>query len=504
MLTAITSISEILPTAITFVPMIGAILALAVRGSDRTTRLIALTTVLAELGLVIFMYVKFMLSDGGYQFVQRADWVSAFNIQYLVGIDGLSAPLVLLNGILGVAAVLVSWHVNLRVRQYFMWLLLLQGAVMGVFVSLDLILFFVFWELELIPMFFLISIWGTGRREYSAMKFLLFTFLGSAFMFAAILALYFSFPGSDRTFDMTALIHKDLTALIVPSSLVFSGFLIAFAVKLPIVPFHTWLPDAHTDAPTAVSVMLAGVLLKMGGYGLLRINAGMFPDDLAAAAPLLAVLAVINVLYGAFIVMRQTDLKRLVAYSSVSHMGFVVLGLASVGAGASEINAAGLNGAALQLFSHGVITGLLFVVVGLVYDRAHTRHIPDMGGMARQMPLIAVGFVIAGLAALGLPTTAGFVAEIMIFLGTFPAYGLATALSAFGVVLAAGYILWTVQRTMFGPRIERWDQLGDARLVDIGAMSVLLIPIFVVGIYPAIITDVFDAGLAPIFSRFGG
>ena len=504
MLTAITWISAILPTAITFVPMIGAILALAVRGSDRTTRLIALTTVLAELGLVIFMYVRFMLSDRGYQFVQRADWVSAFNIQYLMGIDGLSAPLVLLNGILGVAAVLVSWHVGLRVRQYFMWLLLLQGAVMGVFVSLDLILFFVFWELELIPMFFLISIWGTGRREYSAMKFLLFTFLGSAFMFAAILALYFSFPGSERTFDMTALIHKDLTALIVPSSLVFSGFLIAFAVKLPIVPFHTWLPDAHTDAPTAVSVMLAGVLLKMGGYGLLRINAGMFPDDLAAAAPLLAVLAVVNVLYGAFIVMRQTDLKRLVAYSSVSHMGFVVLGLASVGAGASEINAAGLNGAALQLFSHGVITGLLFVVVGLVYDRAHTRHIPDMGGMARQMPLIAVGFVIAGLAALGLPTTVGFVAEIMIFLGTFPAYGLATALSAFGVVLAAGYILWTVQRTMFGPRIERWDQLGDAKLVDIGAMSVLLIPIFVVGIYPAIITDVFDAGLAPIFSRFGG
>ena len=491
-------------TAITFVPMIGAALAFAVRSSDRTTRLIALTTVLAELGLTISMYVNFMLSDGGYQFVQRADWVSAFNIQYLMGIDGLSAPLVLLNGILGVAAVLVSWHVNLRVRQYFMWLLLLQGAVMGVFVSLDLILFFVFWELELLPMFFLISIWGTGRREYSAMKFLLFTFLGSAFMFAAILALYFSFPGSERTFDMTALIHKDLTALIVPSSLVFSGFLIAFAVKLPIVPFHTWLPDAHTDAPTAVSVMLAGVLLKMGGYGLLRINAGMFPDELTAAAPLLAVLAVVNVLYGAFIVMRQTDLKRLVAYSSVSHMGFVVLGLASVGAGASEINAAGLNGAALQLFSHGVITGLLFVVVGLVYDRAHTRHIPDMGGMARQMPLIAVGFVIAGLAALGLPTTAGFVAEIMIFLGTFPAYGLATALSAFGVVLAAGYILWTVQRTMFGPRIERWDQLGDAKLVDIGAMSVLLIPIFVVGIYPAIITDVFDAGLAPIFSRFGG
>lgn len=491
-------------TAITFVPMLGAALVMALRGSYRTTRAVALATVLAELGLAAAMYAIYAASDGGYQFVQRADWISAFGVQYLMGVDGLSAPLVLLNGILGVAAVLVSWSVSTRTREYFMWLLLLQAAVMGVFVSLDLILFFIFWELELIPMFFLISVWGTGRREYSAMKFLIFTFLGSAFMFAAILALYFSFPSAERTFDMTALVHKDLASLIVPASLVFSGFLIAFAVKLPIFPLHTWLPDAHTDAPTAVSVMLAGVLLKMGGYGLLRINAGLFPNELAAAAPLLAFLAVVNVLYGAFVVMRQTDLKRLVAYSSVSHMGFVVLGLASAGAAAGQLNAAGLNGAALQLFTHGTITGLLFVVVGLVYDRAHTRHIPDMGGMARQMPLIAIGFMIAGLASLGLPTTSGFVAEIMVFLGAFPAYGLATALAAFGVVLAAGYILWTAQRTMFGPRIPRWDGLEDAKLVDLGAMAVLVIPIFVVGLYPAVVTDVFDAGLIPIVSRLGG
>ena len=491
-------------TVITFLPMVGGALLLAARADARTSRLIALVTVLVELGLTIAMYAIYSASDGGYKFVQRADWAPAFDIQFLVGVDGLSAPLVLLNGILGVAAVLVSWNVTERARHYFMWLLVLQAAVMGVFVSLDLILFFVFWELELVPMFFLISMWGTGRREYSAMKFLIFTFLGSAFMFTAILALYFSLPGAERTFDMTALIHKDLTDLIVPSSMVFSGFLIAFAVKLPIFPLHTWLPDAHTDAPTAVSVMLAGVLLKMGGYGLLRINAGMFPDELVAAAPLLATLAVVNVLYGAFIVMRQTDLKRLVAYSSVSHMGFVVLGLASAGASAGQLNAAGLNGAALQLFTHGTITGLLFVVVGLVYDRAHTRHIPDMGGMAKQMPLIAIGFMIAGLASLGLPTTSGFVAEIMVFLGAFPAYKLATALAAFGVVLAAGYILWTAQRTMFGPRVERWDGLSDAKLVDIGAMAVLIVPIFAVGIYPAIVTDIFDAGLVPIMARLGG
>ena len=490
--------------AITFLPIAAGALIMAARADARAARRIALAAVLAELALTAVMYALYSASDGGYQFVQRADWAPQFDVQFLVGVDGLSAPLVLLNGILGVAAVLVSWKIEERARLYFMWLLVLQGAVMGVFVSLDLILFFVFWELELVPMFFLISVWGTGRREYSAMKFLIFTFLGSAFMFTAILALYFSLPGPERTFDMTALIHKDLADLIVPSSMVFAGFLIAFAVKLPIFPLHTWLPDAHTDAPTAVSVMLAGVLLKMGGYGLLRINAGMFPDELAAAAPLLAVLAVVNVLYGAFVVMRQTDLKRLVAYSSVSHMGFVVLGLASAGAAAGQLNAAGLNGAALQLFTHGTITGLLFVVVGLVYDRAHTRHIPDMGGMARQMPLIAVGFMIAGLASLGLPTTSGFVAEIMVFLGTFPVFGLATALSAFGVVLAAGYILWTAQRTMFGPRIERWDGLADATPVDVGAMAVLIVPIFAVGLYPRIVTDIFDAGLAPIMARLGG
>jgi NADH-quinone oxidoreductase subunit M len=496
-------------TAIILIPLAGAALAVALGREARLARWVALGAVAAELALALALFALFDTSASGYAFEVRVAWVSAFGIEYHLGVDGLSVPLVLLNGILSLAAVLVSWRVSERVGEYFMWLLILEAAVMGVFVSLDLILFFVFWELELIPMFFLISRWGTGRRDYSAMKFVLFTLAGSAFMLAAILALYFSFPapgtgGLERTFDMTVLAERDLTSLLVPSSLVFGGFLIAFAVKLPIFPLHTWLPDAHTDAPTAVSVMLAGVLLKMGGYGLLRINAGLFPEDLRTVAPVLVVFAVINVLYGAFIVMRQTDLKRMVAYSSVSHMGFVVLGLASAGAGASQFNGVGLNGAALQLFTHGTITGLLFVVVGLVYDRAHTRHIPDMGGMARQMPLIAVGFMIAGLASLGLPTTSGFVAELLVFLGTFPVYGPMTVLAAFGVVLAAGYILWAAQRTMFGPRVERWDGLTDAVVVDVGAMAVLVVPIFVVGLYPRVLTDVFEAGLIPIVRGLGG
>jgi len=490
-------------TAIIFVPAIGGLLVLALGRNARTARWLALLTVLVELSLTLALFTLYD-SAKGMQFTQRADWVPAFGIQYLLGVDGLSVPMVLLNGILGVAAVLVSWGVSERPRQYFMWLLVLQTAVMGVFVSLDLILFFVFWELELVPMFFLITMWGTGRREYSAMKFLLFTFAGSAFMFVAILVLYFSFPGPERTFDLTILAQADMADLLLPTSMVFTGFLIAFAVKLPIFPLHTWLPDAHTDAPTAVSVMLAGVLLKMGGYGLLRINAGLFPGELIDFAPLLATLAVINVIYGAFIVMRQTDLKRLVAYSSISHMGFVVLGIASVGAGAGQVNGIGLNGAALQLFTHGTITGLLFVVVGLVYERAHTRHIPDMGGLARQMPLIAVGFLIAGLASLGLPTTSGFVAEILVFLGTFSAYTVATGIAAFGVVLAAGYVLWAAQRTMFGERVSRWDGLGDAKLVDVSAMAVLVVPIFIVGLYPQVLTEVFEAGLAPIVIGLGG
>ena len=297
--------------------------------------------------------------------------------------DGLSAPLVLLTALIGLCAVLASWRVEHRMREYFVWLLVLQTAVMGVFTSLDFLLFFLFWELELLPMYLLISIWGTGRKEYSAMKFLVFTILGSAFMLVSIVAIFVA-PGG--TFNIVELAeagvgHLDLA---IPTAMAFWFFLVAFAIKLPIWPVHTWLPDAHTDAPTAVSMVLAGVLLKMGGYGFIRVCVGLFPEQANYYAPVLVALAVMSILYGAVVTLRQTDLKRLIAYSSVSHMGLVLLGVASVHVMSDgALSSVGLTGASLQMFTHGTITGLLFLLVGLIYEKTHTRLHTGFGGTGR-------------------------------------------------------------------------------------------------------------------------
>ena len=491
-------------TAIVFLPLAGAILiALALR-SDRSVRLAAGAISLAELVLAIVVFAQYRSEVGGVQLVDKIEnWIpglsgDTFAVQYFLGVDGLSAPLVLLTGLIGLVSVYASWHIRVRVREYFIWLLALQTGVMGVFISLDFLMFFLFWELELIPMFFLIAIWGSdpkSQREYSAMKFLIFTLLGSAFMLIGILVLFYS----TGTLDMTALPEAiQGTALLLPTGLVFALLFIGFAVKLPLWPFHTWLPDAHTDAPTAGSVMLAGVLLKMGGYGLIRVSVAMFPDVISDIAWLLATAGVINVLYGAFVTVRQTDLKRLIAFSSISHMGFVVLGISSVVGVAGTVSPLGMTGAAMQMFTHGIITGLLFLGVGFVYDRVHTRHIPDLGGLAHQMPILGTALVLAGLASLGLPGTSGFVSEILIFLGTFPVWAWPTALAAFGVVLTAGYILWMIQRTLFGPPQQRFEGVGDAKRWQYVPIAVLVIAIFVVGVYPAIISDVFSSGVGPI------
>ena len=499
-------------TATVFLPMAGALVVAALLKGDHKIRVFAALVLLAD--LVLSILVISFYDRGGperFQLIDKFNWFGqdsvfdndSFAASYHLGVDGLSAPLVLLTGLLGLAAVLASWSVKVRVKEYFIWLLVLQTAVMGVFASLDFLVFFLFWELELLPMYMLISIWGTGRKEYSAMKFLIFTILGSAFMLVAIVAV--AMTSEAGTFDMVVLSATGIgSSAVVPIGIIFWFFVVAFAVKLPVWPVHTWLPDAHTDAPTAVSIMLAGVLLKMGGYGLIRVCVGMFHDlDHAKAfAWTLAILAVISILYGAIVTLRQTDLKRLIAYSSVSHMGLVLLGVAVgiggsalFGSAAENVTDVALTGASMQMFTHGTITGLLFLLVGLVYERAHTRYIPDLGGLAFKMPLIACAFLIAGLASLGLPGLSGFVAEMMVFLGSFKAFAWPTALAAAGIVIAAGYILWMLERVLFGPSRERFADLTDAGLIEAIPVALLTISIVVIGIYPSLLTDYFDAGV---------
>ena len=497
-------------TATVFLPAVGALILLLLVKGNKNVRNFAVFIALADLVLSLIVFSFFDRSEGAdrFQFVDKITWIPdvGLNAHFFLAVDGLSAPLVALTGLLGMCAILASWHVGLRVKEYFVWLLVLQTAVMVVFTSMDLLLFFLFWELELVPMFMLISVWGSGRKEYSAMKFLIFTIFGSGFMLVGIVAVYLT-PGVG-TFDMVELSTKTtmLTSagLLIPMSGLFWLFFAGFAIKLPTWPVHTWLPDAHTDAPTAASVMLAGVLLKMGGYGLLRINVGMFPSQADEFAWVLVVLGVVSVLYGAVITMRQTDLKRLIAYSSVSHMGLVLVGIGSVGISEGTLSVTGLNGAAMQLFTHGTVTGLLFLSVGLVYERTHTRHIPDLGGLAGRMPVVAVAMLIAGLASLGLPGLSGFVSELLVFLGAYQAYDWPTVLAVLGIVLAAGYILWMMQRTFFGVRRESFNDLPDASLVEALPLGLMLITIIGVGVYPSVLTDVFESGLNPMVDVLNG
>jgi NADH-quinone oxidoreductase subunit M len=348
-------------------------------------------------------------------------------------------------------------------------------------------------------MYFLISIWGTGRRTYSAMKYVIFTLIGSAFMLAGILSLYFA---SGRILDIPQLTHGILGGAVpfIPLTAIFFLLIIGFAVKLPVFPLHTWLPDAHTDAPTGVSVILAGALLKMGGYGIIRVCVSIFPETARTFAPLFIVLAVIGIVYGAAVTLRQTDLKRLIAYSSVSHMGYVLLGIFALG----EVS---LTGASLQMFSHGIVTGLLFAMAGLVMHNSGERDLRQLGGLAKQTPLIAVVFSIAGLASLGLPLTSGFAAEFLVFLGSYSSTAVAgikvyTLISVLGVVLAAGYILWMIQRVFFGPVLAKFNSIKDADKLEMVYMFVLVALILLAGIYPAILTDVIKTGITPLANMF--
>ncbi|HEY78101.1 MAG TPA: NADH-quinone oxidoreductase subunit M [Dehalococcoidia bacterium] len=489
-------------TWIIFLPVVGAVVIAIIPGlSSRAIKWLAVIFTAVPFALSIYLFAIFdKTAIGAIQFEEKVSWIPAINAHYHVGVDGISLPLVVLMAFLGILVVLISWKINLRPREYFAWLLLLETSILGVFTSLDLLLFFLFWEIEVIPMYFLISIWGAGRKEYSAIKYVIYTLFGGAFMLSGILSLYFT-TGS---LNMVEIAQGGLAMVqsIMPATGLFVLLIIGFAIKLPVFPLHTWLPDAHTDAPTAVSVVLAGALLKMGGYGMIRVCVSILPDVAKTFAPLMMILAVIGVLYGAAVTLRQTDIKRLIAYSSVSHMGYVLLGIFALG----QVS---LVGASLQMFSHGVITGLLFAMAGVVMHNVEERDISKLGGLARQIPIIAVFFSLAGLASLGLPLTSGFAAEFLVFVGSFSSTTVAgvqvyTILAVLGVVVTAGYILWMLQRVFYGPVLEQYNGVPDADVLERIYMGAFVAVIILIGIRPDILTNVITTGIMPVVQLLGG
>src|SRR5688572_18409453 len=447
---------------------------------------------------------------GGFQFEENYSWIGSIGARYHVGVDGISLWLVLLTTLLMPISILSSWTaVTKRQPTYYVLLLLLESAMIGVFVSLDLLLFYLFFEASLVPMFFLIGVWGGERRIYAAVKFFIYTAVGSLLMLVGIIALYFIHQRVTGigTFDYVVLLEtlRTTAGVIAPRTefLLFAAFAIAFCIKVPLWPFHTWLPDAHTEAPTAGSVILAGVLLKMGTYGLLRFNLALFPDVAREAAWLMITLAVIGIIYGALVAMVQPDVKRLVAYSSVSHMGFVVLGLFSF----TEL---GMQGSLYQMLNHGISTGALFLFVGFIYERRHTRMISEFGGLATPMPWFATLFVIASLSSIGLPFLNGFVGEFLILIGMWTSNAVSrswivTMLAATGVIWAAVYMLWMLQRVLFG----QVNNPENARLSDLNRReTALLIPLLILmlfmGVYPRVFLDRSRASVEAIRARVTG
>jgi NADH-quinone oxidoreductase subunit M len=482
-------------TLITFIPLIGMLWVL-LTDKAREWRIKTISTVFSGIALLFTIYLVLAFDSGtsGLQFVERYDWVPPINVHYFMGVDGLSITMVLLTSLLSFLAIIASYGIKDRVKQYFALFLLLQTAMMGVFVALDFFLFYVFWEAMLVPMYFLIGIWGGPRREYAAIKFFLYTLLGSVAMLLGILALYFS--SDPHTFDMIEL-SKGMAFGFRFQAVVFLALFLGFAIKVPVFPFHTWLPDAHVEAPTAISVILAGVLLKMGTYGILRISYPILPDAARWFAVPLAVLAVINIIYGALVAMAQSDLKKLVAYSSVSHMGYVLLGMAAM-------TPVGINGAILQMFNHGIITGALFLLVGVLYDRAHTREIEAFGGLASKLPIYTGVMSMAVFASLGLPGLAGFISEFLVFVGSYTVFKTAVIIAVLGVVLTAGYLLWTLQRMFLGTFNEKHAGYPDMTARELVTLVPLCAIMLFVGLYPRPLIDLMNTTLTALSTMMTG
>ena len=505
---------------ITFLPIIGMIVVLALpktRGTLVKSITIFVTGLQVVLALVILGSYNYSLGGindpSSFQFMEKFTWINItgfswigqIKIDYFLGIDGLSVLMVLLTAIITFVAAISSWNIEKSVKGYFALFLLLDTGMMGVFVALDFFLFYIFWELMLLPMYFLIGVWGGPRKEYAAIKFFLYTLLGSVFILIVMIGLYFSTyetlaDGTKVfTFNMLAMMNSanytagGILSPLNPDNLRFIAYIalfIGFAIKIPMFPFHTWLPDAHVEAPTPISVILAGVLLKMGTYGILRISFPVFPEITHQLIWYIALFGMINIIYGALCAMAQKDFKKLIAYSSVSHMGFVMLGMAS-------LNTLGISGAVLQMFNHGTITAMLFLIVGVIYDRTHTRGLDDFGGLATQMPVYAGFTTVAFFAAIGLPGLSGFISESFVFLGAFGSelIRILTIVSTLGILLGAGYMLWTLQRVFLGGLRDKWSSLKDLNFREYVMFVPLTAIIIFVGIYPSSMLNLMNSSV---------
>jgi NADH-quinone oxidoreductase subunit M len=471
-------------TFVTFFPVAGMVVILFLPGSRAKAIKIAANLFTGlELGATLLLLTRFNAASGDMQLVERLPWIKAIGAQYLLGVDGISLLLVLLTSLLTFVATLSSWQaVRKRLKEYYIFLLLLETGMVGVFLALDLLLFYVFWEVVLVPMYFLIGIWGGERRLYAAIKFFLYTLFGSVAMLVGILVL----RSQHQTFDWMAMVSA---GSVLPTGLqgwVFLAFFLGFAIKVPMFPFHTWLPDAHVEAPTAGSVILAGVLLKMGAYGFLRFSMPLLPEAARRYAPAMVTLALVAIVYGALVSLMQKDMKKLIAYSSVSHMGFVCLGLFVMTPMAAK-------GAVLQMINHGISTGALFLIVGVLYERRHTRLISEFGGLSSRMPAYAAVFLIMTMSSIGLPGLNGFIGEFMILMGTFPVSWLWTAVAATGIILGAGYMLWLYQRVMFGTLTNPANEsLKDLTVREFATFLPLVVLAFWIGVFPKPFLAVID------------